>query len=111
MAGCKEDSGLWSLYFLFCPLSFSQKKMTSITKRAREGVLGFDLFTSVTDDNYGWPITSFMLTTKLSQYDFGWQVEEDSQVNRATQAEQDQYEMQVRAANMVSMLLLSYTLL
>ncbi len=32
-------------------------------------------------------------------------VEEDSsinQINRATQAEQDHYEMQVRAANMVS---------
>ena len=31
-----------------------------------------------------------------------FQVEEDGQISRATQAEQDQYEMQVRAANIVS---------
>ena len=29
------------------------------------------------------------------------QIEEESQVSRATQAEEDQYEMQVRSANIV----------
>lgn len=34
-----------------------------------------------------------------------FQIEEDSQILRQTSAEQDQYEMQVRAANIVSLML------
>lgn len=36
---------------------------------------------------------------------FWIQIEEETQVSRATQAEQDHYEMHVRAANIVSILL------
>lgn len=38
---------------------------------------------------------------KLKEISFVYQMDEDSQISKYTQTEEDQYEMQVRAANIV----------
>lgn len=40
---------------------------------------------------------------KLKEISFVYQMDEDSQISKYTQTEEDQYEMQVRAANIVCM--------
>lgn len=62
---------------------------------------GTDIFYDSEHSCYFWKAVLSCFAVYIV-YTYYLQVEEESQISRSTQAEQDQYEMQVRAANIVS---------